>query len=391
MPVTNSPPHGSGRPLSWEGSIESALIVLHNLLMGLKRSAYIDSWRFYAIAMVVLAHLARNDHVKQVFGAANPLLQYGHVGVYIFFFVSGFVISKACLVELGATDGFSRAGFYTRRAFRVIPPLVLYLLACTALSVSGVLPVSIGQLLGAGFYVCNINLVDCGWYAGHTWSLAFEEQFYLLFPLLFAWAELSKRPSLAALAVIGAFVTQAFLFPVDFIGRTGFLVIYALFGAGYLFSKHEPKWTSIRWPDAMFFIGAAITFFPLYLFEVQVLNECYKLAVVAAIPMMVIATANPAFFARKLFRFAPVSYIGKISYSIYLWQQFFTGEVFRSLSAVEHLALMGVVVAGCALLFESFEQPLIDIGRNVSARFRSASLAVARTAPASFPWELERP
>lgn len=359
--------------------------------MSLRRSAYIDSWRFYAIVMVVLAHLARNDHVKQVFGAANPLLQYGHVGVYIFFFVSGFVISKACLVELGETDGFSSAGFYTRRAFRVIPPLVLYLLACTALSVSGVLPVSIGQLLGAGFYVCNINLVDCGWYAGHTWSLAFEEQFYLIFPLLFAWAELSKRPSLAALAVIGAFVAQALLFPVDFIGRTGFLAIYALFGAGYLYSKHEPKWTSIRWPDATFFIGAAITFFPLYLFEDLVLGECYKLALVAAIPMMVIATANPAFFARKLFRFAPVSYIGKISYSIYLWQQLFTGEVFRSLPAVEHLALMGAVVAGCALLFESFEQPLMDIGRNVSARFRSASAAVATTAPASFPLELERP
>ncbi len=359
--------------------------------MSLKRSAYIDSWRCYAIAMVVLAHLARNDHFKLVFGAANPLLQYGHVGVYIFFFVSGFVISKACLVELGATDGFSTVGFYIRRAFRVIPPLVLYLLVCTALSVSGVLPVSIGQLLGAGLYVCNINLVECGWYAGHTWSLAFEEQFYLIFPLLFAWAELSKRPSLAALAVIGAFVAQALLFPLDFIGRTGFLAIYGLFGAGYLYSKHETKWTSIRWPDAMFFIGGAITFCPLYLFEDPVLGECYKIAVVAAIPMMVIATANPAFFARKLFRFASVSYIGKISYSIYLWQQLFTGEVFGSLSAAEHLALMAAVVAGCALLFESFEQPLMDIGRKVSRQVQERLVGSRMNSTPSFPGELERP
>ena len=89
------------------------------------RLAYLDGWRAVAVGIVILSHVSG-------FRAGPPLLKelarwlpVGQIGVLIFFFISGYVISRAALGEIGRSGEFSVPAFYVRRAFRIIPPLAL--------------------------------------------------------------------------------------------------------------------------------------------------------------------------------------------------------------------------------------------------------------------------
>jgi len=342
------------------------------------RHGYIDTWRCLAVSLVILSHLSslRNPD-------AGTSVITAHVGVFIFFFISGFVVSKTCLFELAAIGRFSTQAFYTRRAFRIVPPLLLYVLTCLVLRHLGVIVFDGAQALVALTYMCNINLVACAWLSGHTWSLAFEEQFYLVFPLAFVWIELSHRPRL--LLLIGALLLASlpFWFPLTWNGKTGFLVVYGLFGAGYLFAKNESICRSIPYAPALFLLALALTMLPVDQFESQWLSKYYKFAYLLSIPAMVIASSSETFPLRWLFEIRLVKYIGRISYSIYLWQQLFT-DLFKTLPLPVHLLLLSGMVLGCAILFELVERPVVHFGRELSGAYiksRQTRLAV-ETAPA---------
>jgi len=157
------------------------------------RLLFIDTWRLIAVVLVILSHLIgiRQQGVSSV--QTGTMGYYGYPAVLIFFFISGFVVGRTCLSELRESGDFSMRGFYVRRIFRIAPPLLLYLICCSILAAMHVIDFTPYNFLGAAFYVCNTSFSNCGWYAGHTWSLAFEEQFYLLFPILFSLIELRKQ------------------------------------------------------------------------------------------------------------------------------------------------------------------------------------------------------
>ena len=101
------------------------------------RLPFIDTWRAIAVTLVILAHLTLNREMKQYMQVSRLLKflgEHGETGVFIFFFISGYVVSKACLAEIATSGGFSISGFYTRRFFRIVPPLLVYLTACLTLA-----------------------------------------------------------------------------------------------------------------------------------------------------------------------------------------------------------------------------------------------------------------
>src|SRR5690606_11647941 len=110
----------------------------------------------------------------------------GFLGVDVFFVLSGFLITSILLAEHAGTGGIALGRFYWRRALRLYPALLLTLAGY--LSVAPLLwpghPHGTEALL-AGLYlaVYSIPLSDYPDYLKHTWSLAVEEQFYLLYPL----------------------------------------------------------------------------------------------------------------------------------------------------------------------------------------------------------------
>lgn len=165
----------------------------------------IDGLRALAILPVVLYH------------AGLPGVASGFVGVDIFFVISGYLITGLLLQDLAA-GRFSLVAFYERRARRILPALFVVCAACLPAAWFLLLPEARKEfaqsLIGVGTFLSNLLFMRKSGYFDiaaelkpllHTWSLAVEEQFYLLFPLLLlaAWRHARARLTLiiAALAL----------------------------------------------------------------------------------------------------------------------------------------------------------------------------------------------
>ncbi|MEO7277778.1 MAG: acyltransferase family protein [Sphingomicrobium sp.] len=145
----------------------------------------IDGLRAIAVLAVMLFH------------AGIPGFGGGYIGVDVFFVISGFVITNSIGADV-ASGSFSFLKFYTRRARRIIPALAFVSLICAPVAWFVMVPHEIMELSAALFAVAAFASNVLFWFRSnyfapdaqlnpllHTWSLAVEEQFYLLFPLLF--------------------------------------------------------------------------------------------------------------------------------------------------------------------------------------------------------------
>ncbi|HEV7960061.1 MAG TPA: hypothetical protein VGP01_03450, partial [Rhizomicrobium sp.] len=108
-------------------------------------------------------------------------------------------------------------------------------------------------------------------------------------------------------------------------------------------------------------------------------EKFYKFLYVPAIPLLVLSTGANGIL-RRLLSLPWLSYAGRATYSIYLWQELFTGPLFARLSPLmQGLALLAMVAA-CLVLFAKVERPLIRYGRAISDRLQSgAALSPAET------------
>ena len=335
------------------------------------RLKHIDVWRAIAVSLVIAAHLSKNSRIEAAteFSYFDKFGSYGTVGVYIFFWISGFVVSNACLTVIKRTGEFNIRGFYIRRIFRIVPPLMIYLMTCLGLGLAGVIEFSYKEFLGASLYLgnCSQQFLPLTWYSGHTWSLAFEEQFYLLFPVFFSYLELRRRIPLVSILAI-SLAALPLLLPLHWIGRTGFVVIYLLFSVGYACAKWQTRLYNIasKHPAMLFTLGFAFTFFPVSEFGSLQISKFYIVLYVVSIPAMIIASGSMTNHLSQIFRSDLVAYFGKISYSVYLWQQLLTNDYFSSWPPAEQLIALLLLIALCACSYRFLESPLVKIGRQLS-------------------------
>jgi len=137
----------------------------------------LDGIRALAVLAVVGVHLG--------FG----FTQGGGYGVDVFFVLSGFLITGLLLDEEAKTGTISRKAFYARRALRLLPPLAIVIVLSVALDLTAtrggghMLTAVPATLFYVGNWVVSFNSQALG-FLGQTWSLAIEEQFYLLWPLV---------------------------------------------------------------------------------------------------------------------------------------------------------------------------------------------------------------
>jgi peptidoglycan/LPS O-acetylase OafA/YrhL len=140
----------------------------------------LDGIRAVSVLIVVVGHSGLQALVP------------GGLGVTIFFFLSGYLISTLLLTEHERTGGINIANFYARRVFRLMPPLMLSLVVAYGLTYSGLLPggITVKGLAAQLLYFANYyglffdpgNTIPDG--TGILWSLAVEEHFYIFYPLL---------------------------------------------------------------------------------------------------------------------------------------------------------------------------------------------------------------
>ncbi|MGZ5011273.1 MAG: acyltransferase family protein [Methylobacter sp.] len=303
------------------------------------RIDYIDAWRFLAVLMVIQSHVFVYSGLKinYLTPYLDQLDRLGELGVLVFFVISGFVICSGLVAEKSRTGTVCLSAFYVRRFYRIIPPLWLYLSCLLILGTAGIIEISPQQALTSASFLCNMPFPDgCSWFAGHTWTLAYEEQFYLLFPLLILFVPLINKSLRFAIA-IGILAMGSVL-----LNRTGHLftgeyLMYFIFLLTGCCSALLPKNIISRirqmhvavWLTVIALLLICVGYLPDGI-EKQVKTLCYPLLIL----LMVLGTPVQTKAIALVFKNRLLCYLGRISYTVYLWQELVTGNYVGGLTFV---------------------------------------------------------
>jgi len=342
------------------------------------RIEHIDVWRFLAIVLVIFFHIVKFSHpwyqefLPGLVWRAQPL---GLLGVQLFFCISGFVICRGMLKEGKREGSVNLRAFYIRRAFRILPPLLLYITVVTLFSTTGIVDVRANQVGSALGFLCNIKPIDCGWSLGHMWSLAFEEQFYMVFPLLFLVCALAThrdrlfKTALAMsmlTAIAGMTKHEVLVYYVSTFSYMAWGCVFAVY-----WDKLKPRLENM--PLSIWLL-AALALPGIHVIAVPAIVQDVMYPTLAPLVICVVIFGTPARHAimRPIFTNAALAYLGRISYSIYLWQQMATGNLGFS-SPVPALLLIPCVIFIAHLSFRHFEKRMIEMGSRLAAHPRKHS------------------
>ena len=140
-----------------------------------KRIPSLDGFRALSITLVIIAHTITQYQIPGMWR-----FDLGKIGVQTFFVISGFLITSLLIDEQYRSGTINLPAFYLRRVFRIVPANYTFLFVMALLVPTGWLQASYRDFVPAGLYFGDYDFP--GRTLGHTWSLAVEEQFYLLWP-----------------------------------------------------------------------------------------------------------------------------------------------------------------------------------------------------------------
>lgn len=300
------------------------------------RVAGLDGLRAFAVAVVVAFHLTPGAVIG------------GYLGVDVFFVVSGFIITRLLLIERARTGSIRLGAFWKRRARRLLPALVVLLLACStvALLVGGDVLVGLGaQLLTALTFSSNWYFIAAGsdYFAAtapelfrNLWSLAVEEQFYLLWPIVLLLVILRARRGtrivLLAVATAASALAMALLLTPGDPTRVYYGTGTHAFGLtlGALLAVLGQWWSTraLEWPRAarrwLGWVGVVALLGLVALAAVMpgAADWTYRgglLGVAVLTALVIAALLVPASPLARVLELGPLRWIGERSYGIYLW------------------------------------------------------------------------
>jgi peptidoglycan/LPS O-acetylase OafA/YrhL len=332
-----------------------------------------DGMRGLAILLVILHH----TNLK--------IFQGGFIGVDVFFVLSGFLITALLIQEYDKHGRISIKHFYIRRALRLLPALVVMLIALNVY-VSWQYPGQIGSTatdsLVTLFYAANwvYTTGHASLYLTHTWSLAIEEQFYLLFPLLmlFLLRRVSRR---YVTVIIAGLCVLSFLWGLMALvsGVSWIRVYYGLdtrlwellagcalalvlaspvYGGLKTFAGNHPH-IVMRAAMASGMTLVALTVgidgkYPLSSYAALLL------ATLAAVAMVLSLVTGEHSAFNRLLSAPPLVFMGRISYALYLWHV--PIFIFVGYQAIGPLMLSTAFTFGAAMLsYRLIEQPFLRL------------------------------
>jgi len=309
-------------------------------LMGYEPS--LDGIRAFSVIAVMLYH------------ANIAWLPGGFLGVEVFFVVSGFLITSLLIEERESTRRIDLKQFWIRRARRLLPALVVMLAAtavCVAFYATDSAPDFRRDVLPSLGYFSNwwqIFAVDTPYFAAsslpvlrHLWSLAVEEQWYLIWPLLFAFVFGAKwmRPKISgALLVVcsAAIMTMTALrFVQDDETRTNFLYLSTLTRSSGLLlgaavamlwrpwrKNSLPSWWKSSLADALAVASIAVIgvlMATVHVADAQLYQGGLAVTTIASAVIIAVVMRPNGLFVKKFFSQELFVEIGRRSYGLYLW------------------------------------------------------------------------
>lgn len=327
----------------------------------------LDGWRAIAILMILAVHGTTVAFIGW------PVTRYGGYGVDIFFGLSGFLITSRLMQNSDLRQ------FYIRRVFRILPVLLFYLTALVVLSALRVTQASWIEIVSCLTFWRNYlgHAPSTHWYTVHFWSLSVEEHFYLLWP--WAVALLPNRKA-RRVAIVGAVAVAAWrvigfhahlipLKPGDW--RTDVRLDALLYGS----------WMALAWTDVRRYFRPWMLPATAVVLAFAIARSAPLLAlwVAAGIPVLLGTTVQfPDMWFSRLLEFSLLRWIGRLSYSLYVWQElFFVSDHVRA-AWFQSFPLNLLFVFACASFSYYFvEQPLIRAGSRIARRAPKALPATA--------------
>jgi peptidoglycan/LPS O-acetylase OafA/YrhL len=286
----------------------------------------IDGLRAVAVLSVVLYH------------AGVPMLPGGFVGVDIFFVISGFLITRIIAREI-ADDRFSIVRFYERRTRRIFPALFVMLGVSSIVSIVVLLPAEMldfgHSLAAATLFVSNVFFWQTADYFGgpahlkpllHTWSLAVEEQFYIILPLLLlVLARLSRQRTMHVLLALTALSFLVSVWAVVEKPNAAFYLLptrfWELMAGALLALGALPAVASRRVASFTAGMGVGLVAISIFGFSsATAFPGTHALAPVLGTVLIIHAgTVTREIGVTRALSLPPVVFVGVVSYSFYLW------------------------------------------------------------------------
>ena len=304
----------------------------------------IDSLRALAVLAVIIYHVDVN------------YLPGGFLGVDLFFVLSGYLISSLIIKEYRKTGSLNLYNFYIRRARRLLPAvyfmitvgLVVMVLFNEVLLRKSHLDAIFGYIYSSNWWYIFHKLDYFDSFGAqspfkHLWSLAIEEQFYMIFPLLFLLVNRKKRSKdgtyklnknflyVVLGLILVSLIAHILLFDINNISRIyfgtdtrAFSLLVGVVGAilypmERLHAKVTPQQNMIYSVVSLVSIATLITVM-IYTSEYNTLLYRGGFLLVAILGLIVIISSGKQHtLMSRLLSFKPIVFIGKISYSLYLW------------------------------------------------------------------------
>src|SRR5476651_1781217 len=353
----------------------------------------LDGWRAMSIIMVLGSHCKVTAGFPKSLDRVFYWLFDGDLGVRCFFVISGFLITYLLLQENNQTGSISLRKFYIRRALRILPVYFAFLLAVFLLQIFT--PFHQPLIVWIGNLTFTTDFLPTTWTTGHLWSLAVEEQFYLLWPLLLVWIGLKGDQRtifyILGISLITAPICRVInrlayadgLPPVfhPFFPWSSFLNYFDSLAVGciaaILLARSAPQISAVlnrsKWKSIL--SGVTLVLIP------YILNKLFPIAIsIAALSpvfqaagfaiLLLQSILSPQFF--KPLNWPVIRNLGVLSYSIYIWQMIFCSDPQNfGWSHVWFMSFPGWLLAAflaATLSYHCLEKPLMRL----RARFRKA-------------------
>lgn len=349
----------------------------------------LDGFRGISILLVLVHHFY------------YPMLSGGFLGVDMFFVLSGFLITSLLLEEWQKSHSINLKNFYIRRLFRLMPA-VIFIIALLGIYALFFLDNKSAEKTFQGIWL-TLTYASNWYYAFHpssannplgvTWSLAIEEQFYLIFPLILLLVlrlKLGYRQIIAALILL---IIAIALHRKNIADNDNYLtrLYYAsdtradalLVGClvALLFSWKMEIFTRFA---SFFRIGAAISLV-FMIISVSLLewsdaflyeNGGYTFIAIAVGFLLISLTAYKPKRAVNILSCAPLVWIGRVSYGLYLWhwaiRWYLYGDAYLPDSALQLLAVIVLSFAFTIISYFCVEKPFLKLKDKFSQNYKIA-------------------
>lgn len=352
--------------------------------LGVIRIPSLDGLRGVSITLVLLSHWAWS--YTDGGGAATALRDnLGHlarIGVSVFFVISGFLITRLMLAEKEQTGQINLRDFYIRRALRILPPAYAYLAFLSVLTAVGVLEIPWRDLGTAGLFSADYRYT--GQWLLHFWSLSVEEKFYLVWPAVLVCAGIRRaRPVLIAVIIASPGIRMlTYWFARDSLRNLGMFhmrmdnlawgCLLAL--AWGTVASASARTVTIRGRAGLFVLCLAEPYLQTRFAGAYMLPIGYSLEAVSITAVVAWAVLQrPAVLNR-----GALPWLGRISFSLYLWQEVFLAPVNHSWIGRAPWNLAFAVLAGW-LGYLLIEKPSWRLRQLFTGERKSLAELTART------------